>query len=790
VTDKSDRVLLRYEIDEASLNRTIARANAAREKLAQMRGTLAQINQAAQPTGDALRKMFDGAEKSASKLSARLDEIAKKRLRGTLPSQAGGVDDLRLGGASSGGGSNNINRIEGLLSRSGAAFRGLGGGAAGELLSGGGDILQLVGSLGELGPAALAGGVALGAVTVGLKLMSAAAEASKQNLDAAFKAQTTFYTQFFTLTTDQAKDQLAAEEKKQKGIRAAIEETEKALAPLRKRIDQSGEGTDIPALIAAAELEKQLKTFKDTAGEADHNIARLTNGLKDGTFAANDAAEAERKLSEARIKAFQEDLERSRKIAAVTSQEQVDEQVSSIQAQIDANKKWLEKNAERIAGDEQLAETFEKVEEETKKLQKDLDALANTLPSVVSRTEITDDLERGNELEDSLVDSREREFELIEKAGEAMNSFADELDRVAEDRKISAGREQQDFTIKRARDQAEFTRRQAESDTAYYKDRGKKVAAFNREMAETDNEAQKARIKAIQESNDAQIKAAEDFARTVRGFTEQINDAGANLDAIGVRNAQRGLKDATDQYNSEKRGRDADAKKRIDEIAENAKAQKDARMAAFAEELADADAEHAIEQQKDREEFLRRQQIEDQDRALRLQRQQEDYARQDAARRAAFDKQVMNLRTQLLEPEERAKNASYANQRAALNNFLNGAVDDINNAKSRVSNTTTTDASRSSAMTTATVPRISTQSSFSRGFKDGGRPPMGVPVMVGERGPEPVIFDSPGQVYKSGTQFGSGVNIGDIYLNGGLAPDQYKAMVKQGIAEAFSEAMN
>jgi hypothetical protein len=95
-------------------------------------------------------------------------------------------------------------------------------------------------------------------------------------------------------------------------------------------------------------------------------------------------------------------------------------------------------------------------------------------------------------------------------------------------------------------------------------------------------------------------------------------------------------------------------------------------------------------------------------------------------------------------------------------------------------------------MTTATVPRISTQSSFSRGFKDGGRPPMGVPVWVGERGMEPVIFDSPATVYPAGTRMGGGgINFnGDVYLNGGLAPDQYKSMVKQGIAEAFSEAMS
>lgn len=808
MTDKSDRVVLRYDIDESSLNRAIARVNAARQRIAEIRGTLTQINQAAKPTGDTLRTVFDSAEKSASKLSQRLDEVAKKstRLRGTLPSQQQSIGDLRtsLASGSGGGALNALNRTEGAVSRTGAALRGLGLGPVGDIVSGGGDLLQLVGSLGQLGPAAGIAAAGVAGFAVGLKIAEESSKDAKRALDSLLSTQEQYYKAVETMTTDQVQTEIAVLERRRKIQQEATNESERALAILEKQTGISRNvGIAAPGQLGDAfrQLTGQLDENKKAVSDTDISLGRFTGGLKSNAFAANDAAEAERKLTEARVKSFQESIDQRKQLSGITTQDEIDERTASLQTQININQKWLTSNAERIAGDETLAATFDKVEEETKKLQRELEGLSGLMPSVISNTGATRQLVEVNS---ELNNVRQRETQFIEKATEAMNAFADETERVADERRIAATREGQDFTIKRGRDQAEFTRRQAESDAAYYKDRGKRVAAFNREFADSDNEAQKARAKAIQEANAAQIQAAEDFARTVRGFTEQINDAGANLDAVGVRNAQRGLKDATDQYNAEKRKRDADAQSRIKEIADNAKEQKDARAAAFAEELADADAQHAAERQKEQEEFARRLQIEDQDRALRLQRQQEDYNRQDAQRKSSFDRQVQNLRTQLLEPEEREKIGSYGRQRAALNDFLNGAVNDVNAAKARVttSSTSASQANRTSD-TVSNANRVATVSASQSnrtsattstrkliGFAHGGRPPIGVPVMINEGRPEPVIFGSPAQVGGNRGFGAGGINVGDIYLNGGLAPEQYKAMVKQGIAEAFTEAMN
>lgn len=786
MADRDSYVKTGVDVDDASFDRLVNRYKAAIKTVGDMRSQLGSLDSTAKRTGDTMvsanKKVIDTLYeefKAYEKVQLAQKKVAEGATKIKPPAPSAPDAGSRIGG------------VESLAGRSGAALRGLGLGDAGGIVSSGADILQLFNSLGQLGPVA-AGAIA--GIAIALPEFNRTLDASGKALKSASERLDAYYNAVLKNTTDATQVQIKALQDQKKAVDANLK-ARQAAEDKAFSSEQGGFGGDAAARFkfALAGLNEDFRTatgrtqeLKKESATLDAQMQGLNAAITSGVLAANDAAEAEKKLSEARVKGFQDQLARQKQFTDSITQEEKDAKVSALQAEIDFNKKWLEKNAERIAGSEELAATFDKVEEETKKLTRDLEALKNAMPASVDRDLAADDFDRGNELQGELIDLRKQETEWILKAGQAMNEFGEAAERIADERALSKFREQQDFDIKRARDSAGFARKQAADDAKYYKDRAKSIASFQAEQQKSDNEASKARIKAIADANDAQIKAAEDFAKTVRGFTEQINEAGANLDAIGVRNAQRGLKDATDEYNREKKGRDADAKKRLDEIAENAQAERDQRAADFAEQLADADEQHREQRESDMAEFRERQRIEDEDRRLRLQRQQEDYARQDAERRNAFDRQIRNLRNQLLEPEETAKEGSYLRQRAALNNFLNGAVADINAAKAKVS----TSAPPGPVTTISRASPASSPSSFSRSFASGGSPPLNKAVMVGELGPEPVIFKDPAQIFRAGTNVGGAqYNFnGNISVGGNPAPAEFYQMARTAFEGILDEA--
>jgi hypothetical protein len=796
MADRDSYVKTGVDVDDASFDRLINRYKAAIKTVGDMRSQLGSLDSTAKRTGDtqvnANKKVIDTLYeefKAYEKVQLAQKKVAEGAAKIRSPAPGAANSGGGIGGA--------IGGVESLASRSGAALRGLGLGDAGGIVSSSADILQLANSLGQLGPIA-AGAIA--GIAIALPEFNRTLDASGKTLKSASERIDAYYNAVLRNTTDSTQAQIKALQDQKKAVDANLKDR---LAAESKAFasEQGGFGGDAAARLkfALAGLNEDFRTttgrtqeLKKESASLDAQLQGLNTALTSGVLAANDAAEAEKKLTEARVKGFQDQLAREKQFTDSITQEEKDAQVSTLQAQIDFNKKWLEKNAERIAGDENLAATFDKVEEETKKLTRDLEALKNAMPSSVDRDLGADDFDRGNELQGELIDLRKQETEWILKAGQAMNEFGEAAERIADERALSKFREQQDFDIKRARDSAGFARKQAADDAKYYKDRAKSIASFQAEQAKSDNEASKARIKAIADANDAQIKAAEDFAKTVRGFTEQINEAGANLDAVGVRNAQRGLKDATDEYNREKKGRDADAKRRLDEIAENAQAERDQRAADFATQLADAAEQHREQREADAAEFRERQRIEDEDRRLRLQRQQEDYRRQDDARRAAFDRQIQNLRNQLLEPEEDAKEASYSRQRRALNDFLNGAVNDINAAKAKTSATTTNSGPVfNKGVTTVSRASPSTSpSSFDRSFASGGFPPLNKAVRVGELGPETVVFKDPAQVFRAGANTGGAqYNFnGNISVGGSPAPAEFYQMARTAFEGILKEA--
>jgi chromosome segregation ATPase len=482
--------------------------------------------------------------------------------------------------------------------------------------------------------------------------------------------------------------------------------------------------------------------------------------------------------------------------------------IDSTKAELAGEKAFLEKYAEVGAGDEELAKQLDAAEKNIKRLEGRLEDLGFILDDVTqSENErrgavghLTDETRELVGEEGEILEARKKEIEFLERVGEAVNAFVEETEALDAARTLSAKREGQDFSIKRLRDQTDFARKQAESDATHFRDRGKKIAAFNREIANDENEVLKARAKEVESANLEQIRAAEDYARAVKGIQNDIGDAAANLDAIGVRNAKRRLTEAQEQFGVESRRRKEDTNRKIDDLVESAEDERKLRLEAFKQELADDEEQYATERQRDQDNFRQQLQREDEDRALRLQRQVEDNARQDAERKKAFDRTIENLRKQLLEPEEKMKSDSSARQRKDLKSALDSVEGDIRGFKARVTSSTAdlansvatvSAASTRSVSVASSTNRSASQDSFARRFGNGGTFGAGDFGVVGDRrGPELIQFGAAGRVFSPDQTRGmlggkSFQHYGDVYLGRDLAPAEMREQVREYMADEF-----
>jgi hypothetical protein len=638
VTDKSDRVLLRYEIDEASLNRTIARANAARERLAQMRGTLAQINQAAQPTGNALHKMFDDADKSASKLSQRLDEVAKKstRLRGTLPSQDRGIGDLRAGlaGGSGGGGLNALGRTESAVSRTGAALRGLGLGPVGDIVSGGGDILQLVGSLGQLGPVAGIAAAGVAGFAIGLKLAEESSKEAKRSLDALVSTQQKYYQDVESLTTEQVQREITVLERRRKIQQEATNESERALSILEKQTGISRNvGIAAPGQLGDAfrQLTGQLDENKKAVAETEILVGRYTGGLKSNAFAANDAAEAERKLLEERKKQIDEGINKeieARRLLRTANTEQVKSQIAANNDEIEVIQKRLDNLAEQAAGNDELAATYDALAARLDKLKKTNEELEKALlPVIQAKDQVKKffkDIFSGNiippEARAALSDFSER----VKKATEAaiardkalisaQSKYEDDVVRIQQsgqerradiagqfnDRLVAIAREATEAAGKSLR---ELEQKRADLATQFVRD-GEK-AQRDAAMREAD-----IRIEAAREDE----KAFRSHLRNLEKIRQEAQDREfeliLNRDFAGLffsrRQTNNQLRDASGSFVAERQERATGAKDQVDDLRRSIANERNERIIAYNQSLQDAQLAYI----RDRQEANRQRQL-------------------------------------------------------------------------------------------------------------------------------------------------------------------------------------
>lgn len=282
--------------------------------------------------------------------------------------------------------------------RSGGGFaEKLGLGGLGKALQIAGDLEQVGASIGEAGTAAQTGLAAAGiglsqvvlaaaplaailaAVAIAQQKYSAELERGEKLLNAAFYAQEKYYEDVEHLTTAQARQRLAEEEKHQKTLlaiqaerrEAIIREAEGLHLPnvfidLFKKGDQAGEGF----LRGEKAMKAVFEAFDDVNGQLEksqHYATRLAQGLEQGTFKGNeaidviadifntittgakkahDAVEQQTKLDYAASqqfnKTFQDGMEERRKAAAQAAADEKAFRDSQDEAAVNATKRYNE----------------------------------------------------------------------------------------------------------------------------------------------------------------------------------------------------------------------------------------------------------------------------------------------------------------------------------------------------------------------------------------------------------------------------------------------------------------
>lgn len=409
--------------------------------------------------------------------------------------------------------------------------------------------------------------------------------------------------------------------------------------------------------------------------------------------------------------------------------------------------------------------------------------------------------------------------ETAQKVREVTDEFEAEKQRIAEERGISAGREQFDFDLGRGRALADFQTQQARSNADFYGNLARQAEQFRAQQQTAEAQAYADRMRKLADFAREQQRAAEDHGRRLaeieRDTRDRVQEAAARLDARGaffaLRDGRRRISDEEQRYAIERQRRQEDFNLQLAQLQEAQQQQAEARAAAFAQQQAEQIAQYQLQQQRQVEDFNLRLAREDEDRALRLARQQEDYARQDAMRLEAYNREIAQLRNKLLQETGLGQQfvsvvgQTLGNIRQSFQGFLGGVQQDVNALRTGGSAGLGGGGGGS-----AGLGGYRPGGSAGLGYAFGGMPQLNRRVGINERGLESgllsngrfAVFTNPATIFPAnqtrqilsgggggGMQIGTFapvLNIGDI---GSYTPEQIEQIAVGGMKKAMMEAM-
>lgn len=873
-SDRETNVRLRYDVDNASLNRAV---NSIDKLDKSLQGLAKDNDKVAASAKEAGKALTDSAKTTPAKSNLGVESL--RRTGGAL-SQLGLGD---VGGAVTKVGDigqvgKEIKAITDQFGALGGQLQGMGGiigTVASEGAAAAGGLGATAAGMGAVIAVAAPVVAVLGAIALGLKLLSDGAADGKKSLEAALGSQKGYYEFAATASTEEAQARVASLQSTRESQLKAANETEGALKQLEQALHVTRDvGIALPRELGDGFriLTKQLDDNKAALRETDSALGRLGGGLQSGAFAANQAAVDLKRTGEAQLQvaafartagteqlnariaenaetiktteallaqaqaqaaAHPESAKAAELVAEYTgrlgdlravqtaltgdtgkliaareaernavkgiedaikheidfnklrrtaSAEQVQGQIADLQAERDVRQKHqaeLQARAEKEGPDGSAAKALKENQDRIKDIDRDLGELTGTvLDQAKANDEQKKAAEGAKQAASDYSQSLERTDEITKRAARAQRDFNDETARIARDRQRGDLRESQDLARRNAREGRALAlseRREAE-DIA--RDRAKRLAAIQKESDQADAEARQQDAKdAAKFRLDQQRATADHFDRLAdieRNRLDAVFDAATNLDATAVFRAQRDALRSTQDENrnfGKDQGRAAeDEQIRQQEAAQQRAVERENRLKAFQEQLADEDAQRAIDQARRAEDRAIKAQEDAEDRAITQARREEDRAIQDADRKASRDKQIADEQDALKKETDIRKKALAAATKDE-ESFWKGFGDDASAAmdqarqalarfKSDAASTGSSGGQGSAGSQSAgkavtpgqrVIVQTKTTTTYQRrnlldGFAEGGDPPVGRPVMVGELGAEAVIFKDPARV--------------------------------------------
>lgn len=513
----------------------------------------------------------------------------------------------------------------------------------------------------------------------------------------------------------------------------------------------------VRALSALGALDMGVKDLDKAIRETQTNIQRdkvmfglLEEALNNAAFAANDAAQAYEKMRADQVDYYTKETEyfiSSTRMSAENIKDRMD-QIRTEESYYQSLKGTLE----IMAPTSQSAQTaLDGVNQKLADLANEAGVLQTVLPQAMAgmyAQNIADFFRQGlGKVSESLTSVGEVAAESAAK----LDDYKQHMAEVEQDRLIQVVREEQDAALQRTRAIADHYRALARMDEQYYAQR----QALEKQLAEVDTETQE-KINDEREKyyKDAQ-KAARDHAwrltQIQRDANDSIAEAAAGLDAVGVLQAQkqakRELDDEKHRYDEEKKERDDDYQDRLKTIKKTSQADKDAARQA----LRDLDEQHRKERDENIRAFNEQLRREDEDRRIRRQRQEQDWALQDQRYRQ-HNQIIETTNTQHYRTMQGQTITGMANVRAAFGTGLSNLVTETQNVLN------------SATATASPTPRPQVSGGrYVPTYGSGGYPPLDRDVWVGDRGRELVRFMQPARIYAHGQEPRG--NVGPVTVN-------------------------
>lgn len=361
-----------------------------------------------------------------------------------------------------------------------------------------------------------------------------------------------------------------------------------------------------------------------------------------------------------------------------------------------------------------------------------------------------------------------------------------ERSRLAEDRVTDSVREVEDFARKRAQDLADNNRELEKADRDQLQREAEQIEKI-RELQDEDNAEQIERLEDFHRETERRV---EDHYKKRNDILQQaeddLSDALASRNGARavdvIRNAERQLAKEDDTFKVQEERRQED----LQLEQQKADDQRQIKLAAAIQELADMRAQYAVQRDERQADFQRRLVLEQQEREIRFRRDREDTL---VADRRYFEDLQRRARALLAESQLNDQSIN-----ALVRLFINARTIITGQSQAIVNSWLSIWGAMANA---AQAPRTFPGRPAPTPYASGGFASANTLAMVGERGPELVRFMQPAQIYSNRESHamlsGGGGNqytwSGDLVVpGGGNIPPRMLEQIEQRVMSGMLQA--